>query len=251
MPKSLPLPPENLRAWVGPFSDAELFARSGAEMVAEIVKMCGLAPGARVLEVGCGCGRLSRAFAGYLSSEGNYEGFDVAAELIEWCQQHLEPQLPNFRFSYADVRAAGHNPDGAVAGTAYRFPFADSTFDPAVVSSVFTHMLPEEIENYVAELSRVLKPDGRCFMSVFLFDNAAEVAVVQGSTIFDFRHPIGPCLAFDRDHPEEGIACQKQWLLELIERCNFRIDAVKIGNWRQVRSYQVSQDYVAARKRIL
>jgi len=34
---SLPIPPENLRIDVGPFSDAELFIGSGEEMVAEIV----------------------------------------------------------------------------------------------------------------------------------------------------------------------------------------------------------------------
>ena len=111
-------------------------------------------------------------------------------------------------------------------------------------------MLPDEIENYVAQLSRVLKPDGRCFMSVFLFDSEAEAAVAKGSTIFDFRHPIGPCLTFGRERPDEGIACGKPWFLKLIERNGFRIDVVRPGNWRRVRSYQISQDYVVARKRI-
>jgi SAM-dependent methyltransferase len=251
MPAALPLPPESLRIWVGPFSDAELFARSGEETAAEIATLCGLAPGARVLDVGCGCRRLSRALAGYLSSEGRYEGFDVAQELIDWCKQQLEPRLPNFHFAFANVRTRDCNPDGAVAGTAFRFPFADNTFDLAVVSSVFTHMLPDEIENYMAQLSRVLKPDGHCFMSVFLFDREAEAAVAKGSTIFDFRHAIGLCLTFDREHPDEGIACRRQWFFELIERNGFRIDVVQPGHWREVRSYQVSQDYVVARKRIL
>jgi SAM-dependent methyltransferase len=246
----LPIPPESLRIWVGPFSDAELFARSGEEMVAEIVCLCGVAPDAHVLDVGCGCGRLSRAFAGYLSSEGRYEGFDVAQVLIDWCKQQLEPQLPNFHFSFVDVRTRDRNPEGAVAPTAFRFPFADNTFDLAVVSSVFTHMLPDEIDNYTAQLSRVLKPTGRCFMSVFLFDSEAEAAVARGSTIFDFRHPIGPCLTFDRERPHEGIACRKPWFVELIERNGLRIDVVRPGSWRRVRSYQVSQDYVVARKHI-
>ena len=108
----LPVPPESLRIWVGPFSDAELFVRSGEQTLNEIADLCGLPVDSLVLEIGCGCGRLSRAFAGYLSPEGRYEGFDVARVLFEWCRQQLEPQLSNFRFSWADVRAGGHNPEG-------------------------------------------------------------------------------------------------------------------------------------------
>jgi predicted RNA methylase len=110
MPVPLPLPPENLRIWVGPFSDAELFTRSGEEMIAEIVTLCGLTPNAQVLDVGCGCRRLSRALSGHLGSEGRYEGFDVAPVLIDWCKQQLEPLLPNFHFSFVDVRTPDRNP---------------------------------------------------------------------------------------------------------------------------------------------
>jgi SAM-dependent methyltransferase len=248
---ALPVPPESLRIWVGPFSNAELFVRSGEQTLNEIVDLCDLPADSRVLEMGCGCGRLSRAFAEYLSPEGRCEGFDVARVLIEWCRQQLEPQLPNFRFSWADVRAGGRNPEGAISGAAFRFPVSDGSFDLAVACSVFTHMLPDEIETYVAEVFRVLKTGGRCFMSVFLFDGEAESAVATGSTIFDFRHPIGPCLTFDRERPEEGIACRKDWFLELIEANGFRVVAVQGGNWRRIRSHQISQDYVVARKHVL
>jgi SAM-dependent methyltransferase len=247
-PVDLPLPPESLRVWVGPFSNAELFARSGEEMARSIIASCHACPNSRILEVGCGCGRLSRAFAGYLSSAGSYAGFDVAPVLIEWCKQHLEPLLPNFRFSLADLRAAAHNPTGAMAASRFRFPFAANAFDVAVVSSVFTHMLAEEIENYVAELTRVLQAGGYCFMTVFLFDADADRAVAAGTTAFDFRHAIGPCLTFDRECPQEGVACRKQWFLELLDRSGFRLDPVRSGNWRQVRSYEISQDVVVARK---
>ena len=247
-PTALPLPPQNLRILVGPFSDAELFVRSGDKMVSDIVELCGLAPDAKVLDVGCGCGRLARALAGYIGPEGSYEGFDLARDLIAWCKQNLEPFLPNFRFSFADVRSQDRNPGGPVAATEFQFPFANGTFDLAILSSVFTHMLPDEIENYVAELSRVPKPGGCCFASVFLFDAEGEAAVANGSTIFDFRHSIGPCLTFNPDAPDEGIACRKQWFLELIEDLGFRIEAVQPGNWRQVRSYAVSQDYVVGRE---
>jgi SAM-dependent methyltransferase len=244
----LPIPPENLRIDVGPFTDAELFIRSGEEMVAEIVSSCGLSPDAWVLDVGCGCGRLARAVAGYLSSGGRYEGFDAESAAIEWCRGNLEPRLPNFHFAFIDVRSGHRNPKSPVAASAFRFPFDDQIFDLAIVCSVFTHMLPNGIEHYVAEISRVLKANGTCFLSMFLFDREAEAAVAAGSTIVDFRHPIGPCLIFDEERPDEGVAAREDWFLGLLERNGFQIDRVQYGNWRGIRSYRISQDHIVARR---
>ena len=107
---TLPLPPENLRILVGPFSDSALFERGGDEQAADIAALCGVAPDAQVLDVGCGCGRLARALTRYLGPAGRYEGFDLARALVAWCKQNLEPQLPNFRFSFADIHSHDRNP---------------------------------------------------------------------------------------------------------------------------------------------
>ena len=184
------------------------------------------------MDVGCGCGRLARALAGHLSSEGRYEGFDAARAAIGWCRRNLETRLPNFRFAFIDVRSGHRNPKSSVPASAFRFPFDDHIFDLAIVSSVFTHMLPDEIERYVAEISRVLKARGACFMSMFLFDREAETAVAAGSTIFDFRYPMGPCLVFDRERPDEGVAAREDWFRGLLEQNGFQIDLVQYGNWR-------------------
>jgi len=243
----LPLPPENLRILVGPFADPALFERGGDEQAADIAALCGVASDAHVLDVGCGCGRLARALVRYLGPAGRYEGFDLARELVAWCKQNLEPRLPNFRFSFADIRSHDRNPQGAVTAADFRFPVAADTFDLALLSSVFTHMIPDAIENYVGELARVLKPGGRGFISVFLFDREAAAAVASGSTIFDFRHPIGPCLTFNRDAPDDGIACRTEWFLAIVERHGLRVAQIRRGNWREVRSYEIHQDYVVVR----
>jgi SAM-dependent methyltransferase len=248
MSDSLPVPPENLRVWVGPFADAELFRESGERTLQTLVDLCGLAPDEHVLEVGCGCGRLALALAKTLGPAGRYEGFDVAQSLLGWCRANLEPVLPNFRFRVVDVIAPAHNSGGAVPATDFRFPYENEAFDVAIVASVFTHMLPDGIENYAAEVARVLKPNGRCFVTLLLFDAAAAMAVAAATTIFDFRHRIGPCLAFEAAHPEEGIACDEGWMLGLLDRSGLKFDQVRRGNWRAVRSYAISQDIIVARK---
>jgi SAM-dependent methyltransferase len=243
---NFPLPPKSLRVWVGPFSNPILFERSGEEMARNIIRLCHLYPSSRILEVGCGCGRLARAFASYLGSTGSYEGFDVARALVDWCKQRLEPLLPNFRFSFADIQVPDYNATGTVTASAYHFPFAASEFDAAIVSSVFTHMLADEIENYIAQLGRVLKPDARMFITALLFDDAAMRAVAQGTTAFDFQHAIGPCMTFDNNRPREGIAFPKAWLVEVLRHNGFEIDSIERGNWREVRSYEVSHDIIIA-----
>jgi SAM-dependent methyltransferase len=248
VPDGLPVPPENLRLWVGPFADAALFRESGERMVQTVVDLCGLTPDGHVLEVGCGCGRLALALAKRLGPTGRYEGFDVAQPLLDWCRAQLEPVLPGFRFRLVDVVALAHNPRGAVPAVHFRFPYENELFDVAIVVSVFTHMLSEGIENYVAEVARVLKPGGRCFATLFLFDPAAAAAVAGAMTIFDFRHRIGPCLAFDAARPEEGIAGDEGWMLGLLERSGLKIDEIVRGNWRAVRSYAISQDIIVAHK---
>ena len=66
--------------------------------------------------------------------------------------------------------------------------------------------------------------------------------------VFDFRHPVGPCLTFDPDAPYQGLACRPQWLFGILARYGFVVETVRPGNWRQVRSYEVSQDYLVARR---
>ena len=216
-------------------------------MAAEIIDLCAIRSNASVLEIGCGCGRLSRAFGDYLVPGGCYDGMDVSADMIGWCQRHL--RRPNANFTWVDVYSPDQNPAGSVRAAALTFPYSDSRFDAAIVSSVFTHIMPDEIERYVSELARVLKLAGCCFVSAFLMDKPAEAAIASGATIFDFRYPIGPCLTFDRAHPEAGIACRKEWLLDLLERSGLEIKLTRNGTWRSVRSFEVSQDYIVTTKR--
>jgi SAM-dependent methyltransferase len=233
---------------VGPFADDNLFRSSGERAVADIADLCALRGDHRVLEIGCGCGRLALPLMAKLAPAGSYDGFDVVRAAVDWCRDNVTPRAGNFRFRWVDVAAAAHNPDGTIDFADVAFPYPDDAFDLAIMSSVVTHMRPEGIERYVRETFRVLKPGGRCFITALLFDQAAARAVAAGTTIFDFRHALGPCLTFDPACPETGIACRDDWFFGLLTGTGFAIESVRRGNWRDKRSYEITHDDVVARK---
>jgi ubiquinone/menaquinone biosynthesis C-methylase UbiE len=143
------------------------FRTIGNEFLAYLKQLAELQPDHRVLEAGCGIGRMAVPLLGYLSDKGSYEGFDVVRHGIQWCSKHITTKYPNFRFQLADIRNKEYNPEGQLTASRYRFPYESSSFDVAFLTSVFTHMLPVEVSNYLTEVHRVLKPGGRCLLLGF------------------------------------------------------------------------------------
>jgi len=56
----------------------------------------------RVLDIGCGSGRVAVPLTGYLCA-GFYEGFDVDAEMIAWCRREIGARYTAFGFEVIDV----------------------------------------------------------------------------------------------------------------------------------------------------
>ncbi len=80
---------------------------------------------------------------GYLNSGSVYCGFDVHAEAVDWCRRHISAKFPNFQFFQLDVYNRQYNRSGRVDGVNAVFPFADGSFDFALATSVFTHLMPD------------------------------------------------------------------------------------------------------------
>jgi SAM-dependent methyltransferase len=138
------LPPRGRISVVAP----DTFREAGRSYCEQLVRLGGLRPDDRVLEVGCGIGRVASPLTAYLAG-GSYEGVDVAADAVRWCRRHITPRHPAFRFQWADVYNGAYNPGGRLAATAYRFPYPDASFDFALLTSVFTHLLPRDLAHYL------------------------------------------------------------------------------------------------------
>ena len=226
------------------------FEAIGEEFFRYFVNLCGLEPNQRVLDVGCGAGRMALPLTRYLRDGGSYEGFDLLEEHIRWCCDHIAARHPRFRFVHADVRSPMYNPKGRFAPSGYRFPFESESFDFAFLTSVVTHMLPAGTDRYLSEVARVLRPGARCLITWFLLDAEAERRIRLGTSPTRFAHELGGCRVVDAGVPESAVAYLENDVRELYDRNRLEIvEPIRWGGWSGRAEHLSSQDIVIAVRR--
>lgn len=228
--------------------DADFFY-SGARWMADTVKTeCGLRPDGSILDLGCGVGRLAIGLLDYLEPPGRYEGLDIDGASIRWARQRIEREHPDFRFQIADVYNSQYNPKGDVAPKDYRFPYDDDDFDVAFLHSVFTHMLPRDLERYLQELARVVRPGGVTHISYYLLNPESDAIAAGSRPAIDFPHDFGVYRSISRETPEYSVAYQESFLRDLYDKHGFTVEEpISYGNWTGREGARTYQDIVIAR----
>lgn len=240
-----PLVPPRRSRFVGPGD----FRDVGDELLALLVREAGLRPGERVVDIGCGIGRLARPLTAYLEPTGSYAGFDVVAEGIDFCRAQITPRFPSFRFELADVANGTYNPDGSSDPAGFRFPYPDASFDLAAATSLFTHLTPGAAANYLSEAARVLAPGGRLVATFFVLDAEAAAAVRGGGAAHAFRHRIGPgAWAVDAGAPEEAVAYEPDWIERRLAEAGLEHRPHRPGAWRGGGGGATHQDLIVAHR---
>ena len=119
------------------------------------VKRYGLEPDHRLIDVGCGSGRLAIPLSAYL--KGPYSGFDIVDDLIVHARKVA--QRPDWRFDTVDH---------------IEIPEPDGCADMVCFFSVLTHLLHEQSYWYLEEAKRVTKPGGIILVSFLEFAAAGH-----------------------------------------------------------------------------
>jgi SAM-dependent methyltransferase len=209
------------------------FEAAGAEFMEYFETLGKLQPSESVLDVGCGVGRMALPLTRFLNADGRYEGFDAAKALVEWCQAEITPRYPRFRFQHVDLHNTFYNPDGTIRPSEFRFPYEDASFDFVFLTSVFTHMLPADVEQYTAEVARVLKVGGRCLVTFFLLNEESRGLIGSGLTqLFTFstaREVYSPLVS---QVPEAAVAYDEGYARELLRRHGLTLtEPIHYGDW--------------------
>lgn len=169
---------------------------------------------------------------GYLKDGGRYEGFDVVPDGVLWCQRHISAKNPHFNFRLADIRNEGYCPKGSVQASLFQFPYDNDSFDFVIVTSVFTHMLPQEVEHYFSEINRVLKTGGRCFATCFLLNAESLRHLRANAGELNFQYEGDGYRTIHKTIPECGLALYEEWVSELYKTNGLRIlNPIRYGSW--------------------
>ena len=208
-------PPRRLRTKFVHTITAREYREAGQAYLRFFIELCALKPDDIVLEIGSGCGRIAAALTEHLSDRGRYEGLEIVGAGVAWCQTVISSQFPAFHFQTADVYNRHYNPKGRYPAQAYRFPFADASFDFVFLSSVFTHMLPDEVQQYFSEIARVLKPGGRCLITYFLWNDEAAEFYRAGKSRFDFYCDHDIYRTENPAVPETAICFSERFIVDL------------------------------------
>jgi cyclopropane fatty-acyl-phospholipid synthase-like methyltransferase len=225
-------------------------ARNGLEeflavgnRLAELMVEAGLEDTDRVLDIGCGSGRIAASLANVLTT-GRYEGFDVDKSRIAWAKAHIE--LPQFTFRHVKVKNAMYSRRSRKRGSDFTFPYPDGSFDFAIATSLFTHLAPDDAAHYLRETARVLDTGGTLFATFFIVDEFALAEVRAGHTQWLREERPDGAWVHDPAKPEIAIGFPPEWLEKTMLDAGLTIDAIRFGSWSGREAPVDYQDIVIA-----
>ncbi|MFE0604518.1 class I SAM-dependent methyltransferase [Streptomyces sp. NPDC058892] len=134
------------------------FPEDGPAFAAAVTE-CGLRPGDRVLDAGCGTGRALGALRAAVGPAGTVLGVDLTPQMLA-----------------AAVRAGRADAGALLLADVARLPLRDGSLDAVFAAGLVAH-LPDPEAN-LRELSRVVRPGGR--LALFHPIGRAALAARQG-----------------------------------------------------------------------
>lgn len=227
---SVPIPS---REYIKNFGGIDIneFIATGFKWLSYLIQRVNLKPTDRVLDIGCGLGKIAYAFTSYLQSPGCYEGFDVTNAHLKWLQEEISTRKPNFNFRFVDVYHPMYHPKGNISLTEFVFPYPDESFEVVCLRDIFTHLQADALGQYLREINRVLKPGGKCLFSCFLLNSESEDLTTKGKSSKKFVHKLKDCFTTNPNKPEVSIAYQESYLKQLIVEEDLNVISKYYGSW--------------------
>ena len=184
--------------------------------------------GARVLDVGCGDGRVAAAFARAEGFTGAYAGVDIDRERIGALTRAFAGQ-PRFRFQHVDLFHSYYNPRGRLDPSAHAYAYPPESFDLIFFNSIFSHLRLSVIANHLRNAERCLAPGGKVWLTCYLIDEKYDREQVRENRRFDQEFDLG--YTATPAEPEGVVAYEQARLLSTITEAGLALEQRIRGHW--------------------
>ena len=153
------------------FKNDDAFIRTAVRDVKRLERLAGLTAESRLLDWGCGAGRLAVGVREHFPNRriADYHGVDVQPDLISWARENLT--APGFRFTCVDVANERYNPAGLPDRTLAADP---ESVDVFYAYSVFSHMNDHDTAAYLHLITEALSPAGKAFVTCFVEEGVPD-----------------------------------------------------------------------------
>lgn len=243
------IPDLEIRTKVGPFIDEEWYFSLGKEQAEKVIRELTIKANDKILDLGCGCGRIAIHFLDYLNDKGEYIGIDNNKKLLSYCENNIAILKDNFKFKYIDVYNGAYSKEGSISPKEVVFPLEDESVDVVIMHSVFTHMFIGDINAYLKEVHRVLKKGGKLVASLNLSNEFTQNQIKMDNSNLNIKYKVDDnSFTLDKKIPESGFAHNEEKIKELYWKIGFFIKKIEYGVWASKELTGEFHDYIFSQK---
>lgn len=240
------VPPLNIRSTVGSKGIPWEYVMVGERYGTYIKMLLDLKHSDRVLDIGCGCGRITRTLWNYIKPPGEYVGYDCHMLLLGWCKANFVTKT-NFSFDLFDIHNVTYNPRGKVQLKDFELPYPDGYFNKAFSISIFTHIIPP-YDDYPEKIARVIAKGGLFMPSFFFQENEPDFPQEETQNRKNFKDTGKGYWTLNFDQHESGICVKKSDTIALFKKAGFKLLDNRWGGWSGKRDHLENQDFLILEK---
>jgi len=210
----------------------------------------------RVLDFGCGIGRVALALLRRRPNLRSLTGFDIVPRMIEFCSATIAAHFSNANFELAADKNQHYERFKDAVPARSRDELAATyggRFDTAYAFSVFTHI---DVDDFVALLRFVgtlVKPAGSLFFTAFALTPYSRQQIANNATTRRFEdhwhyEEAGEVFIGNTQDRQAFIAYDIRRIEAMIWEAGLVPSAVEYGNWRGDSMSQTFQDIFVCRR---